>query len=86
MTDLIPTSVYVLTFDCPKCGEAIFACTRAEDPRDDLSLRCAKCEWEGKRSFFDGQSICRFDVDNRSVEWIEHRTIPRAPRTEKQKT
>jgi predicted RNA-binding Zn-ribbon protein involved in translation (DUF1610 family) len=85
MTESIPTSVYVLTFDCHKCGEVIFACTRAEDPRDDFSLRCTKCGWEGKQSFFDGRTICLFDVDNRTVEWIEHRTLPRAPRIEKQK-
>ena len=84
MTDIIPTSVFVLTFDCHECDGVIFACTRVEDPRDDLSLRCAKCGWEGKGSFFDGLSICRLDVDNRSVEWIEHRTMPRVARAAKQ--
>ena len=86
MTEVIPTSVYVLSFACPKCAEVIFACARAEDPRSDLSLGCAKCGWEGKRSFFDGRTICRFDVNSKSVEWIEHRTIPpKAPHAEKRK-
>ena len=84
MANSIQNSVYVLTFDCQKCGEVIFACARAEDPRSDLSLGCAKCGWEGKRSFFEGRSICRFDADNKTIEWIEHRTIPpKAPHTDK---
>jgi hypothetical protein len=77
MTDILPTSVFVLSFECRECSGELFACARIEDPRDDLSLRCAKCGWEGKRSFFEGCTICLLNVANQSVEWVVHRTMRR---------